>query len=76
MDTSIATEAIPRKPFEFPKPTLTQEEFAERIAHIRRRRQEEPDFVARLEEKYAESVEYRRQIDEEARRYLDQAQEK
>jgi hypothetical protein len=57
--------------FVLPQPTLSPEEFAQRIAEIRRKR-EDPEYIAYVERGRQASTEYRREIEEQERRWLDE----
>jgi len=70
-DTRPSTEATAATPFVVPKPALTAAEFAERLAEIRRRR-DDPEHIAYVKRGRIASEEYRRQVDEQARRRLDE----
>lgn len=73
METTPETKT--KKPFVFPKPTLTAEEFAERMAEIRRRRND-PDYIAYIERGRIAAEEYRQEVNEQERRWLDEEEGK
>jgi hypothetical protein len=69
-EPQVTADAKVPAPFVLPKPTLTEAEFAERLAEIRRRR-DDPEYVAYVERVYGAAEAYRREVNEQERRRLD-----
>ena len=71
----IEPKNVEKKPFVLPQPSLSKEEFAERLAEIRRRRND-PDYIAYIERTFDGADEVRRQINEQERQWLDEQEDK
>lgn len=65
------TETVAKEPFALPKPTLSDQEFAELMEYIQRRK-DDPEYAAYLERGRVASEEYRREVNEQERRWLDE----
>ncbi len=64
------TENPAKEPFVFPEPTLSDQEFAELMEYIQRRK-DDSEYVAYLQRGRVASEEYRREVNEQERRWLD-----
>lgn len=65
------TETPTKDPFVFPKPTLSDQEFAELMGYIQRRK-DDPEHITYLERGRVAAEEYRREVNEQERRWLDE----
>ena len=69
------TENQTKTPFVLPTPTLSEEEVADLMDYIQRRK-DDPEYIAYLERGRVATEKYRREVNEQERRWLDEEEGK